>query len=93
MARIISYGHTKDTIENWLLDCVCTGYGWINNGKSPCGAILELDKSDIFKVIPNKNRLSEVTYGFKCPVCGCKTEIDKSKIPNYIQNIAKEILI
>ena len=74
----------------WSIECFCTGKGWDQEGKVPCGAKLEVSDVDIQKrVCTDISEVSDTYYGFTCPLCKCFTELDESKIPWSVRGIAK----
>lgn len=83
---------TADKNENiWKHQYTCTGKGWEQHGKHPCGALLEIEATDLFK--RNHTDYSGCTdtyYGFECCECGCFTEINTKDIPNEVLHMAKK---
>ena len=75
----------------WGIECFCTGKGWDQEGKVPCGAKLEVSDVDIQRrTYKDISGVSETYYGFTCPLCKCFTELDESKIPWSVKGIAND---
>lgn len=84
----------KVAVENeslWKGEFSCTGEGWEQHGKNPCGCLLEVSASDIqYRKHRDLSGDVDIYYGFTCCNCGCFTEIPTSAMPNYVRNMAKE---
>jgi hypothetical protein len=67
--------------KNWKLDHDCTGSG---NGGKGCGSRLRVSRDDL-RYWPGVDSdswgQSDPAVGFKCPVCGSVTDLDKSQWP------------
>lgn len=81
----------KKPLENWRLEVECTGYGWNQGDKVPCGSILEIDADDLMKrkwyTYPDS---SGMNYGFVCPVCECFTEVNEDNLNGHLKKMAKD---
>lgn len=73
MAKIIKKG--RDHI--WIKELECTGKGITGTG---CGAILEINESDLFKVYGGGYTENIPYAGIRCPACSCDTCLDDMKI-------------
>lgn len=73
----------------WEMDVTCDGNGWDQGGKKPCYRLLGVDARDIYKRrhIDMTGEV-EIYYGVICPMCGCFTQIDAPKLPDYVKNNA-----
>lgn len=75
--------------NGWSIEQYCTGHGWDQNGKVPCGAQLEVADIDIqHRDHTDYGGGNDRYYGFTCPICGCFTEISTSKIPYNVRSLA-----
>lgn len=75
----------------WTIDTFCTGYGWDQHGKQPCGAKLEVSDKDIrCRTHTDISGCTDAYYGFTCPICGCFTEIPSHKVPYTVQAFAEK---
>ena len=84
----------RKPFENWNLEVECTGNGWNQNGKVPCGSLLEIDVDDLLKRNWSQSRDDTgIDYGFNCPVCGCFTPIEENKLSEHLKNMAKDYKI
>lgn len=70
----------KGNSEGWEIKRTCTGDG---NGGGGCKAYLLIEESDIY--LKEDNRMG-LNFTFKCPECGCETQIARKSIPQRIQN-------
>ena len=69
----------------------CTGGGWNQNEKVPCGSTLEINTDDLLKREWAKYPdYGGIDYGFICPICGCFTNIDEKSLTNNLKNMAKD---
>lgn len=81
--KIIKPGNTN---KAWTLQHKCTGWGHDTDG---CGAILELERDDLRFHRGSGSYLDdwdykEPTVAFKCPCCGCVTDLGRNDWPpNY----------
>lgn len=76
--------------ELFTVKITCTGNGWDQGEKIPCGRLWEISGTDILK--RNHTDYSGETdtyYGFVCPKCGCFTEIPLSKLTGFSTSMAK----
>lgn len=76
--------------KKWSKQVTCTGKGWRQGGKIPCGSVLEIDENDVvfrewFKYPDSEG----VDFGFLCPLCGCFTPLD-CELDHYIMSKAKK---
>ena len=83
---------TKEENPNiWRMEATCDGNGWNQNGKTPCFRLFEVDASDILKrAHTDISGCTDIYYGFRCPRCGCFTEIPSRKIPFNVRSVARE---
>lgn len=73
----------------WTTITFCTGYGWDQGNKRPCGAKLEVADKDIrARSHTDISGCSDRYYGFVCPICGCFTELPTREIPFVVQEFA-----
>ena len=81
----------KSPFEDWELEVSCTGKGWNQCDKVPCGSKLGIDVNDLVKrewfKYPDD---SGAAYGFVCPVCDCYTEIENGILTEHLKNMAKD---
>lgn len=87
--KIISYGQQNP--NKWKEKYVCTGKGWDQDGKTPCGALLEVEAQDIRKRYHvDMSGERDTYYGFTCPVCGCFTEVNRYSLTTEVITNARE---
>ncbi len=81
----------KDNPNLWRGEFTCTGDGWDQEGKTPCGCLLELQATDIlYRKHTDLGGSTDTYYGFVCCKCGCFTEIPDKEIPYLVRtNFAK----
>lgn len=73
----------------WKTVQFCTGYGWDQGNRRPCGAKLEVADKDIRKrAYTDYTGCADSYYGFVCPICGCFTEISTRDIPLMARQFA-----
>lgn len=60
--------------KTWEIQC--TGEGWNQHGKVPCGSILEVNVYDLMRYAGQDYPISRPpTIWFKCIKCECRTDI------------------
>lgn len=67
----------------WSIKQKCTGIG---NGGGGCGALLEVEREDIY--LTSSTDLSGETdyyYTFRCPCCDIETDVPERDIPAIIK--------
>jgi hypothetical protein len=65
----------------------CTGYG---NGNSGCGALLEVERSDLrYHVADDMGGVSTEYVLFKCCECGSLTDLPAGKWPQNYNHLRK----
>lgn len=71
------------THKLWRKRVECNGRGgWhLQEGKRPCGHVLNVSENDIRKK-------GASYYGVICPFCGCFNEINQKEIPEKVKNKA-----
>ena len=75
----------------WSMEAFCTGYGWDQGNRQPCGAKLEVADKDIWcRRHTDISGCTDTYYGFVCPICGCFTEVSSRKIPYTVQAFAEK---
>lgn len=77
--------------QDWFMNVTCNGKNWEQGDNVPCGSDLEIDKNDLlvrgwFKYPDMEGK----NYGFICPICGCFTEIDESKLDKNLKKCATD---
>ena len=67
----------------WSIKQKCTGHG---NGGCGCESTLLIEKGDIY-VTAHTDYAGDTDYfyTFKCPVCGCETDVEEKDVPHSIQ--------
>lgn len=74
----------------WKTQEICTGAGWNQNGRIPCGEVFEIDEMEIQRRSHSDyGGGSDTYYGFTCPVCGCFTELNEKQLPSYVKSKAR----
>ena len=77
----------------WSIELECTGKGNDyengNRGRVPCNTTLEINGKDVFQTKSYDMEGSNTCYTFKCPCCGCLTDIDKNLLPNSVKYYAE----
>lgn len=74
--------------KGWFIEEKCTGKG---NGGGGCGALLEVEKNDIYLTYSYDYLGDKSTfYTFKCPCCGTENDIDAEYIPSGIKKLIKK---
>lgn len=82
----------KTPCSGWNLKVTCTGKNW-RQKNAPCGSILEIDVTDLYKREWFKYPDNEgVNYGFICPICGCFTELEDKLLDENLKMMAKDYL-
>lgn len=80
--KVLKYGHENDKLP--AMEVSCTGRGFSDN--KGCGALLEVNGLDIKSgSYPDYGGGSDTYYYVICPVCGAKTEVYYSKIPEGVK--------
>lgn len=75
----------------WSKEYTCTGRGWIQNGKTPCGCLLSVSITDIRRRFHTDiTGETDSYFGFICSECGCFTEIPYKDIPSELHNMIKD---
>ena len=70
--------------ELFSIQVSCTGHGWDQGVRTPCGRLWEITATDILKrEHKDYAGCSDSYYGFVCPKCGCFTEIESSKLRGF----------
>ena len=67
----------------WSIKQKCTGIG---NGGGGCGALLEVERNDIY--LTSSTDLSGETdyyFTFRCPCCDIETDVPEKDIPTIIK--------
>lgn len=78
----------KEIKPKFSIETICTGYGWKQGEKIPCGTKWKISEDDIIKrKITKKNKCTDNYYGFICPECNCYTQLEL--IPKEIEYSAK----
>ena len=86
--EVLKYG--SDNEKNWSKEFTCTGRGWDQMGKYPCGALLKVSAQDILsRGHTDSYGERDLYYGFVCPVCHCFTEVSYSDIPAEVRSNAR----
>lgn len=67
----------------WSIKKKCTGRG---NGGGGCESTLLIEKEDVY-VTAHSDYAGDTDYfyTFRCPVCGCETDIEEKDVPRSIQ--------
>ncbi len=77
----------------WTIELECTGKGNDNingaNGFLPCNTTLEISGKDVFQTKSFDMDGCYTYYTFKCPCCGCLTDIDKNLLPDSVKFYAE----
>ena len=79
----------RKPFENWSAVIDCSGKGWNQKGKVPCGSMLEVGTEDL--LCRSWHRFPDykgVDYGFICPVCKCFTSMGE-KIEEELKILAR----
>lgn len=80
----------KNNPNIWHDKFTCTGAGWDQDGKIPCGCLLDVQATDIqYRNHTDISGFTDTYYGFVCCECGCFTEIPIKKIPIQVEKFAK----
>lgn len=80
--KVLKYGHDNDKLPT--MEVSCTGVGFSDS--RGCGALLEVTGLDIKSGIHHDYGGGSDTYYYViCPVCGAKTEVYRSQMPNSIK--------
>lgn len=81
--KVLKYGHENDKLPT--MEVSCTGNGFGDRIKA-CGALLEVTGLDIKSGIHHDYGGGSDTYYYVvCPICGAKTEIYRSQMPDSIK--------
>ena len=84
--KVLAEGNKNPNL--WKIKATCSGRGWAQTNK-PCGALLEVSELDILKrKHTDISGSTDIYYGFRCPICGCFTEIPFNQVPDRVQNQA-----
>lgn len=74
----------------WSIETYCTGYGWDQGNKEPCGAKLEVADKDLrYRTHTDISGVTDGYYVFVCPICHCCTELPEKKIPDRVRMMAR----
>lgn len=77
--------------ELWKKEYTCTGRGWYQEGRTPCGCLLEVNIGDIQeRSHTDLGGETDTYYGFTCCKCGCFTEISKDDVPLEFRNMIRK---
>lgn len=87
MARVLKQANKNEKL--WRKELTCTGAGWQQHGTVPCGRLIEVLATDVEARAHSGWDGTDIYYGFHCPCCHAFTEIPKTTIPGYVQNMAK----
>lgn len=86
--KVLALG--KENPNLWTTQESCTGKGWAQDTK-PCGALLEVSELDIIsRKHKDMSGETDIYFGFKCPICGCFTELNPLNIPLYVRSRAQK---
>lgn len=86
MARVLK--EAQDNAQLWRGELTCTGAGWQQTGK-PCGRLIEVLASDVeARGHTDMTGCRDTYYGFRCPACGCWTEIPSGDLPYDVKSMA-----
>lgn len=76
--------------ELFSIQVSCTGHGWDQGFRTPCGRLWEITARDILRrEHKDYAGYSDSYYGFICPKCGCFTEIESSKLKGFPTQMAR----
>lgn len=73
--KVIKKGRPQ---AGWAAEIVCTGWG---NKGGGCGALLLVEKDDLFKTYRNSRDETETFTTFRCPECGIWTDLNGVSLP------------
>lgn len=78
------------TEQIWSAIVECSGKGNSHDnsfhGNIPCGSKLKINLKDLFITTHTSwDGSCSYYYTFKCPCCGCLTDINKSMVPESFQ--------